>query len=274
MPELPEVEIIRRGLSRHILSETIEDVDIRLPRQIHFPSAPEFRAQIRGCTIKEVQRRGKYLLLALTRSMTLVIHLRMTGRIVYAPDGEVRDRYARVVFLLASGAVLVFGDIRTFGALYLLPRHDLYRITGLASLGPEPLSDAFTAEGLRQKAQGRRTFVKAFLLQQENIAGIGNIYADEALFVAGIHPARRVDTLTVEEWSRLHQAVRQVLWEGIADGGTTFRDYQNADGGQGHHQEHLHVYEREGTACDVCGTEIENIKLSGRGTRFCPICQK
>ena len=263
MPELPEVEIIRRGLSRHILSETIEDVDIRLPRQIHFPSAPEFRAQIRGCTIKEVQRRGKYLLLALTHSMMLVIHLRMTGRIVYAPDGEVRDRYARVVFLLASGAVLVFGDIRTFGALYLLPRHDLYRIT-----------DAFTAEGLRQKAQGRRTFVKAFLLQQENIAGIGNIYADEALFVAGIHPARRVNTLTVEEWSRLHQAVRQVLREGITDGGTTFRDYQNADGGQGHHQEHLHVYEREGTACNVCGTEIEKIKLSGWGTRFCPICQK
>lgn len=274
MPELPEVEIIRRGLSRHICGAVITDVDILLPRQIKAMTPENFRTNLLGRVIETVDRRGKYLLLQLKEGWTLVIHLRMTGRIVYQADGVVRDRYARVVFSLASGAALVFGDIRTFGALYLLPRDDLVHLKGFSSLGPEPLSDSFTVSYLMKRAKGRKTAIKSFLLQQENIAGIGNIYADEALFVAGLHPARRVDTLNEAEVHSLHEAIQTVLCEGIEDGGTTFRDYQNADGGQGHHQEHLHVYEREGLPCDSCGALIEKIKIGGRGTRFCPHCQR
>lgn len=273
MPELPEVEIIRRGLERYICGEAITQVDVLLPRQIQAMSPDRFSALLRGRVIERVDRRGKYLLLQLSGRWTLVIHLRMTGRLVYEADGVVRDPYARVVFSLSSGADLVFGDVRTFGVLYLLPQEKAKALPGLASLGPEPLSAAFTPAYLHQEVKGKKAPVKSFLLQQEHVAGIGNIYADEALFVAGIHPARHVDTLSREQIDRLHDAIQSVLRDGIADGGTTFRDYKNAEGGQGHHQEHLHVYEREGLPCENCGSLIKKMKIGGRGTRYCPRCQ-
>lgn len=274
MPELPEVEIIRRGLAKHLPGKRIAEAEVLRPSQILRPTPEAFAREIEGKVIESVRRRGKYLLLFLSEALVLVVHLRMTGRLVYVADGEVRDPYARVVFSFADGSALVFGDVRTFGRLALLPVGDLDTLRGLHELGPEPLTPEFSVMYLQKAVARHRVPIKTFLLDQRRVAGIGNIYADEALFRAGIHPARRADTLMAAECGRLHAAVNEVIAAGIADGGTTFRDYQNAEGGKGHHQEHLAVYEREGEACPRCGTPIMKMKLGGRGTRYCPKCQK
>ena len=273
MPELPVVETIRMYLDRVLAGQCIAKTQVLLPRQIAYPAAQEFAARLQGAEILRVLRRGKYLLFELPADLTLVVHLRMTGSLVYEPGDFVPDAHTRVIFSLSSGHALVFRDTRTFGRLYALYPHELAEAKGLVTLGPEPLTPSFTAGALSGRAKRTAMPVKSFLLDQKRVAGLGNIYADEALFVAGLHPLRRASSLTGAEWQRLKEAVEAVLRDGIADGGTTFRDYRNGAGGHGHHQEHLWVYNREGQPCRRCGTPVEKIVVGGRGTHFCPHCQ-
>ena len=274
MPEMPEVEIIRRYLDTQVAGKTIMNLDIRLPRMIKWPDVEGFRALVTGRTIKAMNRRGKYLLMELDNDSKVVFHLRMTGRLVYEPTGDTSDHHARVIFRLQDGSVLVYGDTRTLGTIHGLKPQELRMLKGLAEMGPEPLSAEFTAEYLFQTASSRKVAIKSFLLNQKYIGGIGNIYADEALFLARIHPLRPANSLTQAECGRLWESVNKVIADGIADGGTTFRDYQNGEGGKGSHQEHLYVYGRKGEQCRNCGAVIERITVGGRGTHFCPNCQE
>lgn len=273
MPELPEVEIIRRYLDEQLPGRTIACVDILLARQLKHPAPEAFQSLVAGKRMAGVRRRGKYLLLDLKDGSTIVFHLRMTGSLVYDASGRQRDAYARMVFRLADGGALRFSDIRTFGCVYGFAAGEEIAVPGLQSLGPEPLSDDFTSSYLAAALKGRKQPVKSFLLDQRRIAGLGNIYADEALFLAGIDPRRAAGSLSAQECRRLKEAIRKVLCEGIADGGTTFRDYRNGAGESGHHQEHLYVYHREGKPCPVCSRPVEKTTVGGRGTHFCPYCQ-
>ncbi len=274
MPEMPEVETIRRYLEKNIVGRRITKVDILLPRQIELVTPEAFQAMAEGQEITALDRRGKFLLLDLASGDVIVIHLRMTGRLVYCPDGHLDDAYVRQVFHLDNGAALVFADTRTFGRLYGVHPGDEDLIHGLATLGPEPLTDAFSVDYLAAACRKRKKgAIKALLLNQQVIAGIGNIYADEALFLAGLHPRRTPASLNEQEIKQLHAAVNSVIAAGIRDGGTTFRDYRNGAGGKGGHQDNLNVYYREGQPCHRCGTIIEYTKLGGRGTHFCPHCQ-
>ena len=274
MPEMPEVEIIRRYLDKMVQGQQIMSVDIVLPRMIKWPEPEKFRSLVTGQRIESMARRGKYLLMKLTGGREVVFHLRMTGRLVYEPEGVNHDSHARVIFKLGNGASLVYGDTRTLGTIHGLQAGERWRLKGLSEMGPEPLSDDFTAEYLQGVAQKRKGAIKSFLLNQKYISGIGNIYADEALFLAGIHPQRPANMLTETECRKLAAAVNDVIAAGIADGGTTFRDYQNGAGGKGGHQEHLYAYGRTGQPCRKCGTPMERITVGGRGTHFCPQCQE
>lgn len=274
MPELPEVESIRRSLAGRLAGCRIQEVEILLPRQIKWPDPHGFSARLMGHRIAGLKRKGKYLLFVLDNGDYLVIHLRMTGRLLYAPDGLVQDAYARILFHLEGGAVLIYADTRTLGAVYAMKADELWRIKGLAEMGPEPLTDEFDAVYLQETLKGKKVKIKSFLLNQKFIGGIGNIYADEALFLAGIHPLRSAGSLSAGEAEVLRQAVNKVIGDGIAEGGTTFRDYIDGDGKKGHHQENLFVYHRQGMPCRNCGTCIEKIVVGGRGTHFCPRCQK
>lgn len=274
MPEMPEVENIRRGLAERLVGRRILQTEVLLTRLVKWPDAEAFRALATGRTVEAVERRGKYLLLALDGGARIVVHLRMTGRLWYVPEDAPRDPYARVVFHLEGGGFLIYADLRTLGTLYGLGAAELWRVAGLASLGPEPLSEAFTAAYLGEKLRGHRGKIKSFLLDQKRIGGIGNIYADEALHLAGVHPARAGKDLTPEEIEALHAAINRVIADGIADGGTTFRDYRNGIGKEGAHQEKLFVYGRKGLPCRRCGAAIEKTAIGGRGTHFCPVCQR
>ena len=274
MPEMPEVEIIRRYLDTQVAGKKIINLTILLPRMIKWPDVEGFRALVTGRTIKGMNRRGKYLLMELDNASKVVFHLRMTGRLVYEPAGDTNDHHARVIFHLQDGASLVYGDTRTLGTIHGLKPQELGMLKGLAEMGPEPLSAEFTAEYLYQTVNQRKVAIKSFLLNQKYIGGIGNIYADEALFLAGIHPLRPANSLTQTECGKLWESVNKVIADGIADGGTTFRDYQNGEGGKGSHQEHLYVYGRKGEQCRSCGALLERIIVGGRGTHFCPHCQE
>lgn len=274
MPELPEVESIRRSLENKICGCLISDTQVLLPRQIKWPDVPGFVARTVGHRIIRLARRGKYLLFVLDDGGYLVFHLRMTGRLIYTDTGILQDAHTRIVFRLDHSAALVYSDTRTLGAIYALHADELWRIRGLSEMGPEPLTEAFSVEYLQQTLSNKKTKIKSFLLNQKSIGGLGNIYADEALFLAGIHPLRLAASLSADETGRLHGAINQVIHDGIAEGGTTFRDYCDGNGQKGRHQEHLFAYHREGKPCRRCGEIIQKIVVGGRGTHFCPHCQK
>lgn len=274
MPEMPEVETICRSLKNYLTNRRIDKVDILLPRQIKYPTAEEFAVGVAGKTITAVKRRAKYILLELSDGANLVIHLRMTGRLVYHDENVKAAKHDRLLFRLDNGATLVYADTRTLGAIYLLQPGEENRVGGLVTLGPEPLSDEFTTEKLKKICCGKRAKIKSALLNQSFIAGLGNIYADEALFLARIHPERLAASLGDDEIAELHRAVNKVIADGIKDGGTTFRDYQNAEGGHGSHQDHLYVYQRTGNPCLRCGSPIQRLVIGGRSSHFCPKCQK
>lgn len=273
MPEMPEVETIRRTLVDKLVGRTIKDIDIALPRLIKWPSAGEFKAIVIGKKITDLKRRGKYLILSLEDNTVIVIHLRMTGKFYYTPIGSQHDRFARILFTLDNGDILQYADSRTLGTLYAMPTEELWRITGLSKMGPEPLSEEFTLSYLKTGLKKRKGIIKALLLNQHFVGGLGNIYVDECLAIAGIHPARRSDSLTDEETNRLFHAINKVIADGIEHGGTTFRDYRDGTGKSGTHQFHLRVYGRKSLPCLKCGTAIEKNETAGRGTHYCPKCQ-
>lgn len=270
MPELPEVETVVRGLRPDLVQRRICGMWFDWARIIHTPSPELFEAQINGQQIQSVRRRAKYILIELESDL-LVVHLKMTGRLYVVPPESTQeaDRWVHVKFMLDDGRELRFSDSRKFGRVYLVD--DLTQITG--TLGPEPLEDDFTLEIFQQQLGGRSRAMKALLLDQTRIAGVGNIYADEALHRARIHPLRPANSLNPDEWERLYHAVRAALFDGVAYQGASIQWYRKADGSKGSSQDHFYVYGRTGQACSTCGSPIEKIRVAQRGTHFCPNCQ-
>lgn len=281
MPELPEVETIRLGLKQITLAQDIQGGDVLLPRTIAYPvSVAAFCQGVQHKRIRDWYRRGKYLLAQLRDSETgdagwLGIHLRMSGQLLWLKQQEPLQKHTRVRFFFPQGQELRFVDQRTFGRIWWVPpgeRCDRI-ITGLQNLGPEPFSETFSLEYLNQKLKRSHRSIKTVLLDQSLVAGVGNIYADEALFLSGIHPQTLSAQLQGENLARLHQAIIQVLQAGIEAGGTTFSSFLNVQGVNGKYSGMAWVYGRTGEPCRVCNTLIQRIKLSGRSAHFCPCCQ-
>lgn len=269
MPELPEVETIRRDLSPLLVGRTITGVTVGWEGCVDRPSMASFSEQVVGRRIEAVGRRGKFLLFGLSGGVSLLVHLRMTGSLLIREPTDPWETHARLVFALDNGKELRFADVRKFGRLYLSESPEEV----LGELGPEPLGEGFDPQAFRRLFENRRGMIKPLLLNQRFLAGLGNIYVDEALFRARLHPRRAVDSLTREELGCLYDAIRGVLQEAIADQGTSRSDYVRPDGSEGRHQDQLLVSGRAGEPCPCCGTEIERIVVGGRGTFLCPRCQ-
>ncbi len=313
MPELPEVEYTARQLRASVVGKTIQDAAVFWERTIGYLDSADFLAEIAGRTIEGVRRRGKFLLLDLSGSMFLSIHRRMTGNFLLLPSGWQIDThlretdstlwnvkgptfiaaeppsaqtigvivrpvtlsqtlYCRVCFNFTDEERLLFTDPRKFGRIALWSRNREQE--AFASLGPEPFEDAFTLDQFSQALSRRKSSIKQALLAQDLVVGLGNIYADEALFYAGIHPLRRANTLTAQEIPLLHEGIITVLKNGIEHGGTSFSNYRDLWGEAGDNYNHVHVYQQDGKPCVRCGTLIERIVVTQRSTHFCPNCQK
>ena len=275
MPEMPEVETVVRGLRPHLVGQRIVRAQVWWSRTIAQPSAAAFTRRVRGQTIEALGRRAKYLLFHLDGGDTLITHLRMTGDFTLSEASAPRDRYTRVSFQLSNGKALWFTDIRKFGRITLTADPD----SVLGHLGPEPLARTFTPQTLTAIVRDRATPIKPLLLNQERIAGLGNIYSDEALHYARIHPRRAAGSLTAREVKRLHEGIQFVLRKGIRLGGSTLYDYRFRDpfGKPGRMQEEFVVYHdprREEKMCPRCGTRIAHQVIAQRSAHFCPRCQR
>lgn len=270
MPELPEVETIAADLRRELVGATFTRVKVRWPAIVATHSTNEFSRRLRGQNVLDVRRRGKFLVVQLSGGDALLFHLRMTGQLLLRHCGCPRDPHDHVIFHLADGRELRYCDQRKFGRIHLV--RDVGEIVG--RLGPEPLADNFTLEQFAAMLARRRGALKPLLLNQRFLAGLGNIYTDEALFIARLHPRRRADTLSPEEVRRLYDAIHVVLRAAIAGRGTTFNgSYRDAYGQEGHYQGELRVFGREEANCPRCGATIRRLIVGGRGTRICPKCQ-
>jgi formamidopyrimidine-DNA glycosylase len=270
MPELPEVETIRRQLAPAVEGRRIEDMEVLDQRWSAPALGVEAADAVRGRRIDKLDRRGKYLVWELSGDVHLVMHLRMTGNLLYTDDA----RFARVRIRLDDGGTVIFADQRRFGTGVVLLGGDARDDYFASRLGVEPLSADFTADHIRELARGRRAPAKAFLLNQERIAGVGNIYADEALFIARIHPLRPIGTLRGNQFDALRAAVVEVLEAGIDARGATIDDFRHTDGASGAFQDRFLVHLRAGEPCVRCGTTIKKIRAAGRGTYLCPRCQR
>ena len=270
MPELPEVETVARGLADVLVGRTFTGVTLRWAKTVAYPTAAEFQ-KIVGRRVTSVGRRGKYVVVNLTEG-ALLIHLKMSGRLQVLPRGNLPDRHTHTVFDLDNGQQLHFRDVRKFGRVYLVA--DPAQITG--QLGPEPLASDFTEADFHRLLARRSGRLKSLLLNQEFLAGLGNIYADESLFAARLHPLRKADSLTPEEQHRLYQAIRTVLASAVEDRGTTLDDrgYLDARGEAGSYQDRVAVYGRTGKGCLVCDSVIQRLVVGGRSTHYCPSCQQ
>jgi len=271
MPELPEVETVARGLRGPLVGRTFTGVTVRWPRTIAHPAVDELARQIAGRRVAAVGRRGKYVVVELDRGW-LLIHLKMSGRLQVVPASEPLDGHTHTVFDLDDGRQLRFRDVRKFGRVYLVDEAE--QVT--AALGPEPLAEDLTLDEFCRLLARRSGRLKSLLLNQAFLAGLGNIYADEALFAARLHPLRRADSLSPEEQLRLYEAIRAVLGRAVANRGTTLDDrgYTDAEGRAGGYQDQIAVYGRTGEPCPTCQAPIERIGVGGRSTHFCPRCQR
>jgi formamidopyrimidine-DNA glycosylase len=270
MPELPEVETTVRALRPYLLNQTFTYVWNDWPRHIATPSLEELRFRLPGRCIQAIHRRAKYLVFSLSDDETLIIHLKMSGRLLVVDRDEPKDKHVHTAFGLEHGQELRFWDLRKFGRVYLV--HNPEQV--LAGLGPEPLEGGFTAEALQERLYGRTRFLKTLLLDQSFIAGVGNIYADESLFYARLHPQRLANALQPDEVAALHTAIQKALNMGIEREGASINLYMKPDGSKGDMQNAVAVYQRTGDPCPRCGTPIERIVLGGRSTHFCPQCQR
>jgi formamidopyrimidine-DNA glycosylase len=278
MPELPEVETLVCDLRPHVVGRKIVDAQVFWPRTIHGLSPDEFRERLIGRRIATAVRRAKFLVFKLESDerneaqsvLYLLIHLRMSGQLLFEPLPPTHDSHIRVVFAFDDGRKLYFRDMRKFGRVYLTS--DLATVIG--DLGPEPLADDFDCEALAALLRGRRGMIKPLLLNQRLLAGVGNIYADEALFIAGLDPRRQAQTLMPEEIARLCAGIRQALQQGICNRGTTLDDFRDANGCPGNNQDNLQAPRQAGRPCSRCGAPIQRIVVGGRGSYFCANCQK
>ncbi|GGE17536.1 formamidopyrimidine-DNA glycosylase [Marinithermofilum abyssi] len=273
MPELPEVETVRRTLEKLVIGKTVDRVSVHLPRIVKEPPDPVLFGQLlEGETINEVGRRGKFLKIGFN-SWVLVSHLRMEGRYRVVPQEEPVEKHTHVIFHFTDGTELRYKDVRQFGTMHLYPRGEEEHQPPLNKLGPEPLSEEFTLELFRQRLAGRRTKIKALLLNQEFLAGLGNIYVDEALYQAGLHPERTVSSLSDDEVKRLFNSIRSTLMKAVEAGGSSVRSYVDGNGEMGMFQLQIQVYGRKGEPCHRCGEPISRLVVAGRGTHICTRCQ-
>ncbi|MBF2002752.1 MAG: DNA-formamidopyrimidine glycosylase [Synechococcales cyanobacterium M58_A2018_015] len=287
MPELPEVETVRQGLNQVTLKQTIQGGEVLLDRTIAHPgSSAGFLAGLQQAQIRQWHRRGKYLLAELSRPGAgntpseeaagwLGVHLRMTGQLLWMSRGEPLQKHCRVRLFFAGERELRFVDQRTFGQMWWVPPHCRLEeiMTGLAQLGPEPFSPAFSVEYLRDRLAHRKRPIKTALLDQVLVAGVGNIYADEALFLSRIQPQTLCCDLLPAQVAQLREALLRVLQDSIAARGTTFSDFRDVSGINGNYGGIAWVYDRQGEKCRICDGVIERIKLAGRSSHFCPQCQ-
>ncbi len=272
MPELPEVETTRRGIAPHIQNHKVTGLRVR-QRRLRWP-VPVARLQTKlvGFTLERVERRAKYLLLR-NENGTAILHLGMSGSLCVVPADQAPGKHDHVDILLDSGQALRLTDPRRFGALLWTAgppeEHELLR-----SLGPEPLGEDFDGDYLWRRSRNRKVAVKSYIMDAKTVAGVGNIYANEALFMAGIHPARAAGRISRERYRKLADAIRQVLESSIAQGGTTLRDFVNSEGKPGYFAVQLQVYDRDGEPCPVCGTTLKGMRQGQRATVYCPHCQR
>lgn len=288
MPELPEVETIRLGLQRLLLKKTITTVhNYDSPKS--FPNAEsDVREFLIGVTVTDVRRRAKVLLIELSSGYTLMTHLKMTGQLVYVrgsehwggghPNdslvGDLPDKTTRQHIEFSDGSRLYFNDLRKFGWMKLIPTIEVENIDFMKKVGPEPLSELFTAKEFVERIRRRNgTAVKAAILDQTVLAGVGNIYADESLWAAKIHPATRVKDISDKKLAALLPAIKTILTLSIEKGGSTDKNYVDAEGKKGSYLKFANVFRLEGKPCPRCGTTIEKIRVAGRGTHICPLCQ-
>ena len=280
MPELPEVETVRRGLHELTINRPIQGGDVLLPRTLAYPDdIDQFWQGITDTAIASWQRRGKYLLAELKDKSQpagwLGVHLRMTGQLLWVQQDSTLQKHTRIRLFFPEDWELRFVDTRTFGKFWYVPPATKVEsiITGLQKLGPEPLEEDFSLEYFAEKLHNRRRLIKTLLLDQAIVAGIGNIYADEALFKSGIKPDTVAADLNSQQIKRLHASIVDVLQTSIDKGGTTFSDFLNLLGVSGNYGDSALVYGRKGQPCRVCGIAIEKVKLGGRSSHFCPNCQ-
>jgi formamidopyrimidine-DNA glycosylase len=281
MPELPEVETVRRGLNKMTLNQPIQGGAVLLPRTVAHPeSEQDFLAGLKGCAIAQWHRRGKYLLAELISGKTagghLGVHLRMTGQLLWKSQADPLEKHCRVRLFLPNNQELRFVDQRTFGQMWWVPpdRRPEEIMTTLATLGPEPFADDFSVAYLCDRLRDRQKPIKNALLDQTLVAGVGNIYADESLFLSGIRPTTLCRTLKPKQIERLRDNIITVLETSIGEGGTTFSDFRDITGVNGNYGGMALVYNRDGKPCQTCGTIIERIRLAGRSAHFCPKCQR
>lgn len=274
MPELPEVETIRLALEPHLVGRRFERVEIDDPRLVRPFEPLAVAAELEGERVAALERRGKYLIVRFESGRALLIHLRMTGSLRYSAGGALgEDPYQRAVVKLDDGSNVAYRDVRRFGTWELLEPEEVDAYLR-RRLGDEPLERSFNARRLAERLEGRRAPLKAALLDQRTVAGLGNIYVDEALWRAQLHPLRPAGTLDADELTRLTRAIRDALRAGIARQGASLRDYSTPDGRRGRAQERFRVYGREGEPCPRCATPVDKIRVGGRGTWYCPNCQR
>jgi formamidopyrimidine-DNA glycosylase len=269
VPELPEVETIANYLRRELTGRRVSSVWIGWSKIVDRPSPEQFHQRLTGAVLEGCERRGKFLVFPLSTGQCLILHLRMTGTpcIKHAAAGP--DNHTHAVFVFGDDLSLHYRDVRKFGRFYLVD--DSLEV--LSNLGPEPLGEEFSVEWLTHQLSSRRAGIKPLLLDQRFVAGIGNIYADEALYRAGIHPRRLASDLIPSEAIRLHDGIRSVLREAVSAGGSTLQDFRSPRGETGEFQHRLSVFRRQGERCPRCGEQVERIRLQGRSTHFCPSCQ-
>ena len=272
MPELPEVETVRRGLEELIVGKTISKVDVFYPRMV-VTGADDLKVSLRGQSLEKIGRRGKYLLFYFQKGL-LISHLRMEGKYRLESRADKPSKHDHVFFSFTDGTCLVYQDVRKFGTMEWLDLQQEDDYFAHKQLGPEPKLPDFDLAVFKAQVVKSKKPIKSALLDQKLVVGLGNIYVDEVLFGAGIHPFRQGKDLKPKEISRLHHAILEMMERAIALGGSTIRTYHNAFGADGSMQELHKVYGKTGQPCQVCGQTIEKIKLGGRGTHFCPHCQK
>ncbi|UTX51318.1 bifunctional DNA-formamidopyrimidine glycosylase/DNA-(apurinic or apyrimidinic site) lyase [Candidatus Saccharibacteria bacterium TM7i] len=287
MPELPEVETVRLGLADRVIGRII--IAEMHDTEKGFPNAPvDVKNFLLGATITGVRRRAKVLMIDLSTGYSLIVHLKMTGQLVFvSPDDRfgaghpndslintLPDKSTRVTLSFKDGAALYFNDQRKFGWMKLIPTAEIPSLSFMQKVGPEPLDASFTKEAFKERfTRRKKTSIKAALLDQSVVAGIGNIYADEALWGAKVHPTRKVETITEQEFTDLYNEVRAVMSLAIEKGGSSNHTYVNAEGKKGSYMDFARAFRREGLPCPRCGTIIEKIRVAGRGTHICPHCQ-
>lgn len=274
MPELPEIETIKRVIEPQIQGIAIERVTVNRPEVVAHPSADEFCTRITGQLFTEIDRRGKFLILCLSGRDKVVLHLRMTGCLLVTPADYPEEKHTHLVFHLSDGRELRFSDTRRFGRFWLLRQGETDTYTGMEKLGAEPFDPGFSEEYLSTCLGKRQKAIKECLLDQSAIAGIGNIYSDEILFAARIHPERPANTLTKEEWNRLASVLPERLAFFIEKNETTSEEYLETKGQDYRNTPFLQVYGHSGKPCPVCGETLCRTVVGGRSSVFCPLCQE